>query len=294
MNIARPFCYSVVSLKETFPRPRVFRVREDYDRGEFVSRSWEPSGRPPIGRMILGVVAILLFPCLPAIEASMEDRPEGDDPMKTARLRMVRDQIEARGVKDPRVLEAMRSVERHLFVPEREKSRAYNDTPLPIGYGQTISQPYIVAYMCEALELKGGEKVLEIGTGSGYHAAVLSLLAKEVYTIEILEPLAREAQKRLESLGYRNVKVRCGDGYKGWPEEAPFDAIIVTAAPPEIPQELVNQLKVGGKMVLPVGEEIQELVRVTKEEKGIKTERLLPVRFVPMVPGNRVETKNHF
>jgi len=244
--------------------------------------------------MALGVVAVLLFFCFSAIEASMDDRPKGDDPMKTARLRMVRDQIEARGVKDPRVLEAMRSVERHLFVPEREKPRAYNDTPLPIGYGQTISQPYIVAYMCEALELKGDEKVLEIGTGSGYHAAVLSLLAKEVFTIEILEPLAREAQKRLESLGYRNVKVKCGDGYKGWPEEAPFDAIIVTAAPPEIPEELVKQLKVGGKMVLPVGEEIQELVRVTKEEKGIKTERLLPVRFVPMVPGNGVETKNHF
>lgn len=214
------------------------------------------------------------------------DHSIGDsDPMKVARLRMVRDQIEARGVRDPRVLEAMRSVERHLFVPEREKARAYNDTPLPIGYGQTISQPYIVAYMCEALELTGNEKVLEIGTGSGYHAAVLSLLAKEVFTIEILEPLAKEAQRRLESLGFTNVKVRCADGYKGWPEEAPFDAIVVTAAPPEIPQELVNQLKIGGRMVVPVGEGIQELVRVTKEEKGVRTERLLPVRFVPMVPG---------
>lgn len=205
--------------------------------------------------------------------------------MGEERARMVKEQIQARGVKDPRVLEAMGSVPRHRFVPDSEVSRAYQDSPLPIGHGQTISQPFIVAYMCEAMELKGHEKVLEIGTGSGYHSAVLSLLVKEVYTIEILEPLAQAAEKRLRELGYGNVKVFCKDGYEGLPEEAPFDGILITAAPPEIPQELMKQLKIGGRMVLPVGESEQELLRITRTEQGAKVERLLPVRFVPMVPG---------
>jgi protein-L-isoaspartate(D-aspartate) O-methyltransferase len=207
--------------------------------------------------------------------------------MLEERLRMVREQIQARGVKDPRVLEAMGSVPRHRFVPDSEASKAYQDSPLPIGHGQTISQPFIVAYMCEAMELKGHEKVLEIGTGSGYHAAVLSLLAKEVYTIEILQPLAEAARNRLKELGYQNVKVFCKDGYRGLPEEAPFDGIVVTAAPPEIPQELMKQLKIGGRMVVPVGKGEQELLRITRTEQGAKVERLLPVRFVPMVPGKK-------
>jgi|YNPNPStandDraft_1061719.scaffolds.fasta_scaffold22738_2 protein-L-isoaspartate(D-aspartate) O-methyltransferase len=201
------------------------------------------------------------------------------------REEMVRKQIQGRGVKDARVLWAMRTVPRHLFVPEKYSKEAYADRPLPIGHDQTISQPYIVAYMTEALGLKGDERVLEIGTGSGYQAAVLSVLVHEVYSIEILEPLAREAARRLKELGYNNVEVRCGDGYLGWPEKAPFDAIVVTAAPPEIPQELVRQLKVGGKMVLPVGVGSQDLIRLTKTEGGLQKESLLPVRFVPMVPG---------
>lgn len=210
---------------------------------------------------------------------------EQDPGMAEERARMVKEQIRARGVRDPRVLEAMGTVPRHKFLPEAEIPRAYQDSPLPIGHGQTISQPFIVAYMCEALGLKGHEKVLEIGTGSGYHAAVLSLLAKEVYSIEILEPLASAARERLRALGYGNVKVICKDGYKGLPEEAPFDGIVVSAAPPEIPQELLKQLKTGGRMVLPVGKEEQELLRITRTEQGAKVERLLPVRFVPMVPG---------
>lgn len=210
---------------------------------------------------------------------------EHEAAMAKERARMVTEQIQARGVRDPRVLGAMGSVPRHRFVPDSEVSRAYQDSPLHIGHGQTISQPFIVAYMCEALELKGDEKILEIGTGSGYHAAILSLLAKEVYTVEILEPLARAAEKRLRELGYGNVKVFCKDGYKGLPEEAPFDAIVVTAAPPEIPQELIKQLRTGGRMVIPVGKGEQELLRITRTEQGAKVERLLPVRFVPMVPG---------
>lgn len=228
-----------------------------------------------------GIVTVVMVSALVASVIPYEE----EECMVSARLKMVKDQIQARGVMDHRVLEAMRSVPRHLFVPQKERSKAYQDSPLPIGYGQTISQPYIVAYMCEALGLRGEEKVLEIGTGSGYHAAVLSLLAKEVYTIEIIEPLARQAEERLRELGYHNVRVRCGDGYKGWPEEAPFDAIVVTAAPPEIPQSLVDQLKVGGRMVIPVGEGLQDLLRITRTQEGAKVERLLPVRFVPMVPG---------
>ncbi len=205
--------------------------------------------------------------------------------------RMVRDQIAARGVRDPRVLAALRKLPRHLFVPPNLQSAAYEDTPLPIGYGQTISQPYIVAFMTEALELKPQDKVLEIGTGSGYQAAVLAELAREVYTIEIVEPLAKSARERLEGLGYSNVHVRAGDGYRGWPEAAPFDAIIVTAAPEQVPPPLLDQLRVGGRLVVPVGRFMQDLVRLRRTPQGIKRESLLPVMFVPMT-GEAEKKKN--
>lgn len=201
--------------------------------------------------------------------------------------RMINNQIIGRGVSDPKVISAMRKVQRHLFVPENMKAYAYDDGPLSIGHNQTISQPYIVAFMTEALDLQPDDKVLEIGTGSGYQAAVLAEIAKEVYTIEIIQPLAEESQNRLNRLGYKNIKVKYGDGYKGWPEEAPFDKIMVTAAPDEIPTELVNQLKVGGKMIVPVGSFFQELFLITKTEKGFSKKSVLAVRFVPMVKGGK-------
>ena len=193
------------------------------------------------------------------------------------------DQIEARGVRDKRVLEVMRRVKRHLFVPQNYKVQAYADHPLPIGEGQTISQPYIVALMTELLALKGNEKVLEIGTGSGYQAAILAELSKEVYTIEILEPLAKAAEKLLKELGYSNIYVKCGDGFLGWPDKAPFDAIIVTCAPEDIPPALIEQLAEGGRLVIPVGTYWQELKLVRKIEGRIITEEIIPVRFVPMI-----------
>jgi protein-L-isoaspartate(D-aspartate) O-methyltransferase len=196
---------------------------------------------------------------------------------------MVSEQLSARGIRDTRVLDAMRRVPRHEFVPEGQRRSAYEDRPLTIGYGQTISQPYIVAVMSEQLELDGSEKVLEVGTGSGYQAAVLAELAREVYTIEIVKPLAERAARDLERLGFGKVRVRAGDGYRGWPEAAPFDAIIVTAAPDHVPQPLVDQLAVGGRLVIPVGRFYQDLVRLTKDEKGVHRETLLGVRFVPMV-----------
>jgi len=198
------------------------------------------------------------------------------------RQQMVKTQIAARGIKDKQVLQAMREVPRHRFVPEQKRFLAYEDFPLSIGHDQTISQPYIVALMTELLELKKDKRVLEIGTGSGYQAAILAELAKEVYTIEIVESLAERAKKTLKELNYTNVYVRYGDGYRGWPKAAPFDAIIITAAPDHVPQPLVEQLKVGGIMVLPVGEYHQELVLIRKTEEGTTTENVLPVRFVPM------------
>lgn len=209
---------------------------------------------------------------------------ESDSPeQRQARERMVRAQIAARGVRDERVLRAMRKVARHLFVPPPMAPHAYRDSPLPIGYNQTISQPYVVAFMTEALELKPGDRVLEIGTGSGYQAAVLAEICREVYSIEIVEPLGNEAAARLKRLGYTNLHLHIGDGYRGWPEAAPFDAIIVTAAPEEIPTALRDQLAVGGRMVLPVGRGEQLLVRVRLTPKGYTLEKLLPVMFVPMV-----------
>ncbi|MFC1709233.1 protein-L-isoaspartate(D-aspartate) O-methyltransferase [Candidatus Omnitrophota bacterium] len=202
-----------------------------------------------------------------------------------AKEAMISEQIVARGIEDPKVLSAMRKVDRHLFVPVLFRGQSYRDGPLPIGHNQTISQPYIVAFMTEALELGPGDVVLEIGTGSGYQAAILAEIAKQVYTIEILKPLADESRERLSGLGYTNIQVKHGDGYLGWPEFAPFDKIIVTAAPDEIPVELINQLRVGGKMIIPVGSFLQELYLITKTEDGFTKKAILPVRFVPMVKG---------
>jgi len=188
-------------------------------------------------------------------------------------------------VKNVRVLDALRNVPRHRFVPKGLSDQAYDDNPLPIGHGQTISQPYVVAYMTDLLEVSGGDKVLEIGTGSGYQAAVLAEITPHVFSMEIVKPLAEAASERLQSLGYKTVRVRQGDGYDGWPKEAPFDRIIVTAAAGHVPPPLLRQLKVGGKLVIPVGGRfsVQRIVRVTKEEDGRpKTESLLPVRFVPL------------
>jgi protein-L-isoaspartate(D-aspartate) O-methyltransferase len=199
---------------------------------------------------------------------------------------MVEDQIIKRGIEDKRVLDIMKSVERHKFVPEKYAKSAYKDGPLPIGHGQTISQPFIVAFMTENLKLDPSHRVLEIGTGSGYQTAILSELSGHVYTMEIIDELAKLSSSVLKKLGFDNVTVRNGNGYKGWAEEAPFDRIMVTAAPEEIPNMLVDQLTEGGIMVIPVGEqfEIQYLWVLTKEQSGsIKKEKILPVRFVPMV-----------
>ncbi|PIP12284.1 MAG: protein-L-isoaspartate O-methyltransferase [bacterium (Candidatus Stahlbacteria) CG08_land_8_20_14_0_20_40_26] len=195
---------------------------------------------------------------------------------------MVEEQIVKRGITDEKVIDAMGKVPREEFVPDNYKPYAYIDSPLPIGYEQTISQPFIVALMTYLIDLEGGKKVLEIGTGSGYGAAVLAEIAEEVYTIEILKPLAETAEERLTRLGYDNIKVRCGDGFFGWEDYAPYDAIVVTCAPGYIPRPLVDQLKIGGKMIIPVGESFQELLLVTKTEEGIKEESIIPVRFVPM------------
>ena len=199
---------------------------------------------------------------------------------------MIKNQLQSRGIRDDAVLEVMRSVERHNFVPENYRDRAYSDGPLPIGHGQTISQPYIVAFMTEQLQVSSQHKVLEIGTGSGYQAAILGELAKHVFTIEIIPELAEGAKNILNHLSYKNITVRAGDGYKGWPEEAPFERIMVTAAPTEIPQTLIDQLAPGGRMILPVGAQflVQYLWVIEKDDQGTVTkEKILPVRFVPMV-----------
>jgi protein-L-isoaspartate(D-aspartate) O-methyltransferase len=221
----------------------------------------------------------LVLPGLALMAASL-DSPEA----RKARDRMVREQIEARGVSMLQVLEAMRSVPRHQFVPEDLVESAYNDHPLPIGEGQTISQPYIVALMTEVLQLKPTDRVLEIGTGSGYQAAVLSRLAAEVYTIEIKHQLHLNAFRTLANLGYKNIVSRHGDGYFGWPEAAPFDAIMITAAVDHIPPPLVKQLRDGGRLVLPLGSPFgyQNLVRVTKQAQDVSVKQITGVLFVPM------------
>jgi protein-L-isoaspartate(D-aspartate) O-methyltransferase len=214
----------------------------------------------------------------------MSDRADRENEFARERENMVRHQIAARGIHDQRVLDAMRSVPRHLFVPAHFRGSSYRDSPLGIGQGQTISQPYIVAYMTEALKLRGDERVLEIGTGSGYQAAILSLLAAEVVTVERFPSLAQEAADSLARLGYGNVRVEVGDGSLGWPEAAPYDAIVVTAASPEVPQPLLDQLAEGGCLVVPVGPRwTQHLVRVWRVGGHFRTETLIGVAFVPLI-----------
>jgi len=215
----------------------------------------------------------------------MDHQTAPDSNRVSERNRMVQEQIAGPGrdVRNPRVLEAMRTVPRHAFVPQDVAQRAYEDYPLPIGHGQTISQPYIVAFMTEQLDPQPADRLLEVGTGSGYQAAILSRLVAEVFTIEIVEPLAARAAQNLQRLGYTNVFARAGDGYAGWPEKAPFDAIIVTCAPDHVPQPLVDQLKEGGRMIIPVGEfGDQNLVLIEKQGGQIARRAVLPVRFVPM------------
>jgi protein-L-isoaspartate(D-aspartate) O-methyltransferase len=213
------------------------------------------------------------------------------DDFADARRRMVEEQIAARGIAHPKVLAAMASIPRHEFVPEDQRGEAYTDQPLPIGAGQTISQPYIVAYMTEQIAPKPEDRVLEIGTGSGYQAAVLARLVREVYSIEIVESLGRRAKQDLARLGFANVQVKIGDGYAGWPEAAPFDVIIVTCAPEHVPEPLVQQLKEGGRMIIPVGgrNQAQELYLMDKRQGKLHQRAVLPVRFVPMT--GRAERK---
>jgi protein-L-isoaspartate(D-aspartate) O-methyltransferase len=216
--------------------------------------------------------------------ASQFSCSQNSDPFFAQRNRMVKTQIEARGITDTKVLEAFRNVERHKFVLPEYIPYAYNDSPLPIDEGQTISQPYIVAFMTDALNLKRTDKVLEIGTGSGYQAAILAELCDSVFTIEIFEKLANKAQRVFDELGYDNIWCKTGDGFQGWPEHAPFDAIIVTCAPTNIPEPLKEQLAEGGRMIIPVGSDpVQHLVLLRKRKGKIREERVLPVRFVPMI-----------
>ncbi len=210
----------------------------------------------------------------------------GSDRFQVERDRMVETQIARRGVKDARVLETMRKVQRHLFVSNEDQDAAHEDRPLQIGYHQTISQPYIVAYMTEMLHLGDRDRVLEIGTGSGYQTAVLAELVKEVYSVEIAEPLGHAAEVLLRRLGYRNIFFRIGNGCGGWPEDAPFDKVIVTAATSEIPTALIDQLKDGGRLMIPVGDEVQELIEGVKKNGILQKTRKIAVRFVPLVnPG---------
>lgn len=226
-------------------------------------------------KLILSVTFLLVIQCNAQQKSGNKELSKSDV--------MVKNQIVKRGVTDQKVVQAMRKIERHKFVPAEYQHQAYEDHPLPIGEGQTISQPYIVALMTEVLEVDSTEKVLEIGTGSGYQAAVLAEICDSVYTIELVESLGKRAKKLLnQELGYDNVKVKIGDGYKGWEEHAPFDGIIVTCSPTHIPAPLKEQLAEGGRMIIPVGDYYQELVLLKKKNGKIKQEDIIPVRFVPM------------
>lgn len=232
---------------------------------------------------LIFLIPILLLSCKEKKITFKEKSMNNIDEFYQKRIEMVKFQLANRDIVDKRVLDAMLKVERHKFVPKEYEKLAYIDEPLPIGFGQTISQPYIVALMTQLLELKGDEKVLEIGTGSGYQAAILGELCKEVYTIEIIPELGKRAEKLLKELGYQNIFVKIGDGYLGWEEHAPYDGIIVTCAPDHIPQPLIDQLKDNGKMVIPVGAVFQELVVVEKKDGKIYKRNVIPVRFVPML-----------
>jgi protein-L-isoaspartate(D-aspartate) O-methyltransferase len=227
------------------------------------------------------VSQFLILAVLAASGCGQKPAPVVD--LASERQHMVQEQLMPRGIHEERVLAAMAKVPREEFVPREARFAAYTDQPLPIGYGQTISQPFVVAFMTEQLQLKRNDRVLEIGTGSGYQAAILAELAAEVYTIEIIEPLAKKAEATLKRLGYKNVHVKAGDGYKGWPENAPFDAVIVTCAPDHVPQPLVDQMKEGGRMIIPVGGlGEQELYLLEKKNGQLEKRAVLPVRFVPM------------
>lgn len=252
---------------------------------------------PHLARSAAAVaLALLSFPAAAPAQQSLRQNPARPAPPIFAppaapeapgsyaerRQRMVASLSRVHDIDEPAVLRAMAEVPRHLFVPEAYRDQAYDDVPLPMGWGQTVYQPYIVALMTSLLDLEPGDVVLEIGTGSGYHTAVLSRVAERVFSIEISEPIAERARERLDALGYRNVEVRVGDGYEGWAEKGPFDAIILTAAPPHLPQPLLDQLKEGGKMVAPVGEYFQDLRVITKTREGLETASVIPVRVSPM------------
>ena len=230
-----------------------------------------------MNKYVFLLILIALFNC-------KISRPQKGD-YKELRTKMVEEQIKDRGITDNQVIDAMLKVERHLFVPPDQVQFAYRDCPLPIGYNQTISQPYIVAFMTQVLNLKKTTRVLEIGTGSGYQAAILGEICDSVFSVEIVPELEKRASDLLSSLDYKNIKLKSGDGYKGWPEESPFDAIIVTCAPSRIPEALKDQLGEGGRMIIPVGDSgsVQELVLLTKRNNELTEKSVLPVRFVPMV-----------
>jgi protein-L-isoaspartate(D-aspartate) O-methyltransferase len=232
--------------------------------------------------LLLLVLLFLLISCAPSsISEQIADEEIANQNFEKQRRGLI-DELRSQGITSSTVLDAMLKVPRHKFVPSSQRHLAYQNRPLPIGHDQTISQPFIVGYMTQEASIAPGEKVLEIGTGSGYQAAVLAELAKEVYTIEIIPELAEGARSVLGELQYKNVQVKTGNGYEGWPEHAPFDAIVVTAAPDEVPQALVNQLALRGKMVIPVGTTFQEMVIITRDESGVVERRTIPVRFVPM------------
>jgi protein-L-isoaspartate(D-aspartate) O-methyltransferase len=233
-------------------------------------------------KKILLVILICIFYAFDCNDSNDRRNSQNLTGYDKMRQEMVERQLKTRGIKDKQVLKALETIPRHVFVPDYLADEAYSDGPLPIGSGQTISQPYIVAYMSELLNLKKSDKVLEIGTGSGYQAAVLAELVDTVFTIEIIPELTEKAQKVLNNLEYGNIKFKVENGYYGWPENAPYDAIIVTAAAEEIPQPLIDQLKVGGHLIIPVGDFFQELILLIKEDKGIRKEKKLPVRFVPL------------